>query len=58
MGMSDSVTIKVETEMMKNLEKEVKDTIIVENLIKSENYKKIWAEKNEHCIDDNIDFHE
>ncbi|KAM4859380.1 R3H domain-containing protein 1 isoform 9-T9 [Thomomys bottae] len=55
MRMSDTVTIKDETETMKDLEAEVKDTTRVENLIKSENYGKILAEKNEHCIDNNID---
>jgi hypothetical protein len=40
---------------MKDLEAEVKDTPRVENLIKSENYGKILAEKNERCIDNNID---
>lgn len=53
--MSDTVTIKDETETMKDLEAEVKDTPRVENLIKSENYGKILAEKNERCIDNNID---
>ena len=53
--MSDTVTIKNETETMKDLEAEVKDTTGVENLTKSENYGKILAEKNEHCIDNNID---
>uniref|UniRef100_A0A8C0X257 R3H domain-containing protein 1 n=1 Tax=Castor canadensis TaxID=51338 RepID=A0A8C0X257_CASCN len=55
MRMSDTVTIKDETETMKDLEAEVKDTPRVENLIKSENYGKILAEKNERCIDNNID---
>ncbi|KAM7335852.1 R3H domain-containing protein 1 isoform X7 [Alexandromys fortis] len=55
MRMSDIVIIKDETETMKDLEAEVKDTTRVENLIKSENYGKILAEKNEHCIDNNID---
>ncbi|KAM4859383.1 R3H domain-containing protein 1 isoform 12-T12 [Thomomys bottae] len=58
MRMSDTVTIKDETETMKDLEAEVKDTTRVENLIKSENYGKILAEKNEHCIDNNIDLQE
>lgn len=53
--MSDTVTVKNETETMKDLEAEVKDTTRVENLIKSENYGKILAEKNERCIDNNID---
>eukprot|EP00070_Physeter_catodon_P013055 XP_007129539.1 R3H domain-containing protein 1 isoform X11 [Physeter catodon] len=55
MRMSDTVTVKNETETMKDLEAEVKDTNGVENLIKSENYGKILAEKNERCIDNNID---
>ena len=46
MRMSDIVIIKDETETMKDLEAEVKDTTRVENLIKSENYGKILAEKN------------
>ncbi|XP_075843921.1 R3H domain-containing protein 1 isoform X7 [Microtus pennsylvanicus] len=58
MRMSDIVIIKDETETMKDLEAEVKDTTRVENLIKSENYGKILAEKNEHCIDNNIDLQE
>lgn len=53
--MSDTVTIKHETETMKDLEAEVKDTTRVENITKSENYGKILAEKNERCIDNNID---
>uniref|UniRef100_A0A8D0JZ96 Uncharacterized protein n=1 Tax=Sus scrofa TaxID=9823 RepID=A0A8D0JZ96_PIG len=55
MRMSDTVTVKNETETMKDLEAEVKDTTRVENLIKSENYGKILAEKNERCIDNNTD---
>ncbi|XP_057601222.1 R3H domain-containing protein 1 isoform X12 [Hippopotamus amphibius kiboko] len=58
MRMSDTVTVKNETETMKDLEAEEKDTTRVENLIKSENYGKILAEKNEHCIDNNIDLQE
>ena len=54
--MSDTVTIKNETETMKDLEAEVKDTTGVENLTKSENYGKIMAEKNERCIDNNIQY--
>lgn len=54
--MSDTVNVKNETEAMKDLEVEVKDTTGVENLTKSENYGKILAERNEHCIDNNIDF--
>lgn len=53
--MSDTVTVKHETETMKDLEAEMKDTTRVENLTKSENYGKILAEKNERCIDNNID---
>ncbi|XP_075386161.1 R3H domain-containing protein 1 isoform X4 [Tenrec ecaudatus] len=55
MRMSDTVTIKDESETMKNLEAEVKDKTKVENLIKSENCRKILAEKNERCIDNDID---
>ncbi|MXQ97973.1 hypothetical protein E5288_WYG012034 [Bos mutus] len=58
MRMSDTVTIKNDTETMKDLEAEVKDTTGVENLTKSENYGKILAEKNERCIDNNIDLQE
>lgn len=36
----------------------MKDTTGVENLTKSENYGKILAEKNERCIDNNIDLQE
>lgn len=56
--MSDIVIIKDETETMKDLEAEVRDTTRVENLIKSENCGKILAEKNEHCIDNSIDLQE
>uniref|UniRef100_A0A8D2DLK9 R3H domain-containing protein 1 n=1 Tax=Sciurus vulgaris TaxID=55149 RepID=A0A8D2DLK9_SCIVU len=45
MRMFDTVTVKDETETMKDLEAEMKDTTRVENLIKSENYGKILAEK-------------
>ncbi|KAK2503425.1 hypothetical protein MC885_007971 [Smutsia gigantea] len=55
MRMSDTVTVKNEAETMNDLEAEVKDTTKVENLIKSENYGKILAEKNERCIDNSID---
>ncbi|XP_053452391.1 R3H domain-containing protein 1 isoform X9 [Nycticebus coucang] len=55
MRMSDTVIVKDETETMKDLEAEVKDTTRVENIIKSENYGKILAEKNERCIDNSID---
>ncbi|XP_058157040.1 R3H domain-containing protein 1 isoform X6 [Dasypus novemcinctus] len=58
MRMSDTVTVQDETETMKDLETQVKDTTRVENLIKSENYAKILSEKNERCIDNNIDFQE
>ncbi|XP_006880796.1 PREDICTED: R3H domain-containing protein 1 isoform X1 [Elephantulus edwardii] len=54
MRMSDTVTIKDESETMKDLEAEMKDKTKVENLIKSENCRKILAEKNERCIDNNI----
>ncbi|XP_036876646.1 R3H domain-containing protein 1 isoform X8 [Manis javanica] len=56
MRMSDTVTVKNETETMNDLDTEVKDTAKVENLTKSENYGKILAEKNERCIDNSIDF--
>ncbi|XP_013372928.1 PREDICTED: R3H domain-containing protein 1 isoform X2 [Chinchilla lanigera] len=55
MRMSDTIAIKDETETMKDLETGMKDTTTVENLIKSENYGKILAEKNERYIDNNID---
>ncbi|XP_053452393.1 R3H domain-containing protein 1 isoform X11 [Nycticebus coucang] len=58
MRMSDTVIVKDETETMKDLEAEVKDTTRVENIIKSENYGKILAEKNERCIDNSIDLQE
>ncbi|XP_023371613.1 R3H domain-containing protein 1 isoform X4 [Otolemur garnettii] len=51
MRMSDTVIVKDETETMKDLEAEAKDTTRVENIIKSENYGKILAEKNERCSD-------
>ncbi|XP_051841753.1 R3H domain-containing protein 1 isoform X7 [Antechinus flavipes] len=55
MRMSDTVTVKDGTDTMKGLEAEMKDATRVENLIKSENYEKISAEKNERCIDSKID---
>ncbi|KAM5279886.1 R3H domain-containing protein 1 isoform 2-T2 [Ctenodactylus gundi] len=58
MRMSDTIPIKDESETMKDLEAEVKDTTTLENLIKSENCGKILAEKNERCIDNNIDLQE
>ncbi|XP_006880799.1 PREDICTED: R3H domain-containing protein 1 isoform X4 [Elephantulus edwardii] len=58
MRMSDTVTIKDESETMKDLEAEMKDKTKVENLIKSENCRKILAEKNERCIDNNINLQE
>lgn len=58
MRMSDTVTVKDETETMKDLEADMKDTTRVENHIKSEAYGKILAEKNERCIDNNIDLQE
>ncbi|XP_037704661.1 R3H domain-containing protein 1 isoform X3 [Choloepus didactylus] len=58
MRMSDTVTVQDETETMKDLKAEVKDSTRVENLIKSENYGKILAEKNECCFDNNIDLQE
>lgn len=53
--MFDIVIVKNEIEIMKDLEVEVKDIIRVENFIKLENYGKILVEKNECCIDNNID---
>ncbi|XP_074158024.1 R3H domain-containing protein 1 isoform X18 [Sminthopsis crassicaudata] len=58
MRMSDTVTVKDGTDTMKGLEAEMKDATRVENLIKSENYEKISAEKNERCIDSKIDLQE
>ncbi|XP_033613156.1 R3H domain-containing protein 1 isoform X5 [Fukomys damarensis] len=55
MRMSDTIAIKDETETMKDLEAEMKDKTTVENLIKSENYGKILAEKNEQYVDNSID---
>ncbi|XP_006834644.1 PREDICTED: R3H domain-containing protein 1 isoform X3 [Chrysochloris asiatica] len=57
MRMSDTVTIKDDSETMKDLETEVRDKTKVENLIKSENYRKILSEKNERC-NNNIDLQE
>lgn len=58
MRMSDTIAIKDETETMKDLEAEMKDKTTVENLIKSENYGKILAEKNEQYVDNSIDLQE
>lgn len=55
MRMFDIVIIKDEIEIMKDLEVEMRDIIRVENFIKLENYGKISVEKNEYCIDNNID---
>lgn len=53
--MSDTVTVKDETETMKDLEADMKDPTRIENHMKSEAYGKILAEKNERCIDNSID---
>ncbi|XP_044537074.1 R3H domain-containing protein 1-like isoform X3 [Gracilinanus agilis] len=58
MRMSDTIIVKDGTVTVKGLEAEMKDATRIENLIKSENYEKISADKNERCIDSKIDLQE
>ncbi|TFK10104.1 AP-3 complex subunit mu-1 [Platysternon megacephalum] len=51
MRMSDTVTLKDETDTMNGSEAEFKDTTPVENLIKSRSYEQIQVEKDESCTD-------
>ncbi|XP_065527379.1 R3H domain-containing protein 1 isoform X5 [Lathamus discolor] len=51
MRMSDTLTVKDETDAMKGSEAEFKDTDPIEDLIKSGSQEQIQAEKDENCPD-------
>ncbi|XP_053130147.1 R3H domain-containing protein 1 isoform X5 [Hemicordylus capensis] len=51
MRMTDTVTVKGESDTMKGSEVEVKDSTAVEHFIKSEIHEQIQAEKDERCTD-------
>ncbi|CAM4630590.1 unnamed protein product [Caretta caretta] len=55
MRMSDTVTLNDETDTMNGSEAEFKDTIPVENLIKSRSHEQIQVEKDESCTDNKND---
>ncbi|XP_074823378.1 R3H domain-containing protein 1 isoform X7 [Natator depressus] len=55
MRMSDTVTLKDETDTMNGSEAEFKDTTPVENLIKSRSHEQIQVEKDESCTDNKND---
>ncbi|XP_053899845.1 R3H domain-containing protein 1 isoform X4 [Malaclemys terrapin pileata] len=55
MRMSDTVTLKDETDTMNGSEAEFKDTTPVENLIKSRSHEQIEVEKDESCTDNKND---
>ncbi|KAM9124000.1 R3H domain-containing protein 1 isoform 3-T4 [Pangshura tecta] len=55
MRMSDTVTLKDETDAMNGSEAEFKDITPVENLIKSRSHQQIQVEKDESCTDDKND---
>ncbi|XP_074823376.1 R3H domain-containing protein 1 isoform X5 [Natator depressus] len=58
MRMSDTVTLKDETDTMNGSEAEFKDTTPVENLIKSRSHEQIQVEKDESCTDNKNDMPE
>ncbi|XP_074973897.1 R3H domain-containing protein 1 isoform X4 [Caretta caretta] len=58
MRMSDTVTLNDETDTMNGSEAEFKDTIPVENLIKSRSHEQIQVEKDESCTDNKNDMPE
>ncbi|XP_053899844.1 R3H domain-containing protein 1 isoform X3 [Malaclemys terrapin pileata] len=58
MRMSDTVTLKDETDTMNGSEAEFKDTTPVENLIKSRSHEQIEVEKDESCTDNKNDMPE
>ncbi|KAM7153745.1 R3H domain-containing protein 1 isoform 2-T2 [Macrochelys suwanniensis] len=51
MRMSDTVTLKDETDTMNGSEADFKDTTPVENLIKSRSHEQIQVEKDESCTE-------
>ncbi|XP_030436153.1 R3H domain-containing protein 1 isoform X11 [Gopherus evgoodei] len=55
MRMSDTVTLKDETDAMNGSEAEFKDITPVENLIKSRSHQQIQVEKDESCTDNKND---
>ncbi|XP_050771956.1 R3H domain-containing protein 1 isoform X12 [Gopherus flavomarginatus] len=55
MRMSDTVTLKDETDAMNDSEAEFKDITPVENLIKSRSHQQIQVEKDESCTDNKND---
>uniref|UniRef100_A0A8C0H9I9 R3H domain containing 1 n=1 Tax=Chelonoidis abingdonii TaxID=106734 RepID=A0A8C0H9I9_CHEAB len=55
MRMSDTVTLKDETDAMNGSEAEFKDITPVENLIKSRSHQQIQVEKDESCSDNKND---
>ncbi|XP_074856781.1 R3H domain-containing protein 1 isoform X9 [Carettochelys insculpta] len=55
MRMSDTVTLKDETNTMNGSETEFKDTALVENLNKSRSHEQIQVEKDESCTDNKND---
>ncbi|XP_044834397.1 R3H domain-containing protein 1 isoform X8 [Mauremys mutica] len=58
MRMSDTVTLKDETDAMNGSEAEFKDITPVENLIKSRSHQQIQIEKDESCTDNKNDMPE
>ncbi|XP_026503221.1 R3H domain-containing protein 1 isoform X5 [Terrapene carolina triunguis] len=58
MRMSDTVTLKDETDTMNGSEDEFKDATPVENLIKSRSHEQIQVEKDESCTDNKNDMPE
>ncbi|XP_030436149.1 R3H domain-containing protein 1 isoform X8 [Gopherus evgoodei] len=58
MRMSDTVTLKDETDAMNGSEAEFKDITPVENLIKSRSHQQIQVEKDESCTDNKNDMPE
>ncbi|XP_074856782.1 R3H domain-containing protein 1 isoform X10 [Carettochelys insculpta] len=58
MRMSDTVTLKDETNTMNGSETEFKDTALVENLNKSRSHEQIQVEKDESCTDNKNDMPE
>ncbi|XP_043380973.1 R3H domain-containing protein 1 isoform X19 [Chelonia mydas] len=55
MRMSDTVTLKDETDTMNGSEAEFKDTTPVENIIKSRSHEQIQVENDESCTDNTND---
>ncbi|XP_043380979.1 R3H domain-containing protein 1 isoform X21 [Chelonia mydas] len=58
MRMSDTVTLKDETDTMNGSEAEFKDTTPVENIIKSRSHEQIQVENDESCTDNTNDMPE